>query len=547
MQPSIRPRCSSAITYHKNTMKRSFSLRPFLPLLKLSTALLLAASLTLVGQSACFGQRLMSSQTVQRLGLEQAWQRQLRVADGASSIVDQKLHVHTDRPIEYVELVEKTDEGEGEVFFRINVQQQGSNGKPIGEEEAKRLARREQRFMARTKIPTEITKRSVPRIYLYTLANNGTVECRDAETGAPVWLSQHGTPSLGYGGLGVDNEYLTFTNGANIIQIDVLNGEPMVTDRTKNTPLYGSMIAGDYVVYPTVRDGIAGEPLRDITEVGFSDIVQGLANHMPSKSPHSALIAWGTDAGYVYVMELSGKRNMQFRLDTDGVVSGQPVSAQGNRFFFASSVGQVYCLRATRSGDVVWNRPYGVPFFKPGYLFDDAAFFVSDYGQLFALEQNNGISRWESSVGGIDRVLGGLGQHLYVRKTDQSFAVIDSKTGELVLSDPGLRVGKMLVNTVTNRFYLVSNQGSVQCLRPAGSKLPTLVEFKDSADESKKKPEFTKPPVNNTDPFGLSTPAPAKPMANPTDPFGAPMDDPFGAPAGGDDKDPFGDADPFGN
>ena len=328
------------------------------------------------------------------------------------------------------------------VYFRIATDAIGPDGLPIGKEEAERLARREVRRMARRVEEPTIRSTTMPRIQLYTAAINGTIECRDAETGSPIWMSQVGNPRLNFGKMGIDDDFVTITNGGNLVKLDVTNGEPINTVRTTSMPLYGAINAGDYSLVPTIRNGVEGYPLRDITRVPFMEIVVGLALDPPSKSPTSSKIAWGTDRGFVYVMELSGEPSVIFRLNTDGIVSGRIASADGDRFFFGSESGQVYGLRATRTGRVLWSRPYGEPFYKSPFLVDDAMYLPSAFGNLHAIDQKTGLPLWEAPTANVDEIIGGFGDKLFVRLLSQNFAAVDLKTGELLQIDNGLKAGQ---------------------------------------------------------------------------------------------------------
>lgn len=500
----------------------------------------------------CQAGELMSPQTAAGLGLEEVWRRQMRVPAGAGSIVDQQIITHESDPREFVEVVGKAAEGEKPpVFFRIPTDHIGPNGLPIGKEEAERLARREVRLLARRVAEPTITSSMVPRIQLYTASNNGTIECRDAETGVPIWMAQVGNPRLNFGKMGIDDDFVTITNGGNLVKIDVTNGEPINTVRTTSIPLYGAIHAGDFSLVPTIRNGVEGYPLSDTTRDPFMEIVSGLALEPPTKSPTSSKIAWGTDRGFVYVMELSGEPSVLFRLNTDGIVSGRIASADGDRFFFGSESGQVYGVRATRMGRVLWSHPYGEPFYKAPFLVNGLVLLPSAYGSLFAIDEKTGLGVWDSATPNVDEILGGFDNKLFVRLLSQSFAAIDLENGELITVDNSLKPAKILVNRTTDRLYFVNDIGTVQCLRAIGKENPTIRRSPDTedpkADASEEKPADTAPTVPGTNPFG----GPADPFgAAGGDPFGAgpgdaPMADPFGAPADAG-ADPFG-ADPFGN
>lgn len=500
----------------------------------------------MASRSHCDADELMSPRTAARLGLEEVWRRQMSVPAGAGSIVDQQIIALEENPREYIEVVAKAPEGEEPpVLFRIPTDQVGPSGLPIGKAEAERLARREVRRLARKVEEPKTTSRTIPRIQLYTASNNGTIECRDAETGTPIWMTQVGDHRLNFGKMGINDKFVTITNGGNLIKIDATNGEPINTVRITSMPLYGAINAGDFSLVPTIRNGVEGYPLADTTVDPFMEIVSGMALGPPTKSPTSSKIAWATDRGFVYVMELSGKPTVQFRLNTDGIVSGRIAAADGDRFFFGSESGQVYGVRATRTGRVLWSQPYGEPFYKAPFLINGLVLLPSAYGSLFAIDEKTGLSHWDAATPDVDEILGGFDDKVYVRLLSQRFAAIDVETGKIVALDQSLQPSKMLVNRTTDRLYFVNSSGTVQCLRAIGKDMPTIRPSTDTEDpesaEGGEKPMETAPAAPGTDPFGGA----------PADPFGGggtgagDTPDPFGTPADAG-NDPFG-GNPFGN
>jgi outer membrane protein assembly factor BamB len=493
---------------------------------------------------------LMSPGLAARLGLEEVWRRQMSVPAGADSIVDQQVMVHEQNPRVYVEVVGKAADGEDPpVLFRIPTDLVAADGQPIGKEEAERLARREIRRLKGRGVEAEITSRKVPRVQLYTLADNGAIDCRDAETGAPIWMTQIGKSRLHYGKMGIGEKFLSVTNGGNLEKVDVLTGEPISTEVMDSVPMYGAIHSGDYSLVPTIRNGIEGYPLDDTTKQPFMEIVAGLALHPPAKSPSSTKIAWATDRAYVYVMELAGEPSVLFRLDTDGIVSGRITAAAGDRFFFGSESGQVYAVKATRTGEVLWSQPYGEPFYQAAFLIKGMLLIPSAYGNLFAIDETNGQMAWNAPARNVREVLGAIENNVFVRMLSGSLGVIDVDTGKFVEIDDSMKPGRSLINEKTDRLYFVNSIGTVQCLRPIGKELPlvrrtTLPEEEQPAEAEKPKEQQPKEETKPADPF--ANPA-ADPFGGGNDPFGGGGNDPFGG--GGEEKpmaDPFG-GDPFGN
>ncbi|GAA5509695.1 PQQ-binding-like beta-propeller repeat protein [Novipirellula caenicola] len=510
----------------------------------------------------------LTAQQATRLGLVEAWRRQTEVPAGVQSMVDQQIYVHAENPREYVEVVavksvpKPSNGGEADavneaakpiengaappknVLVRIPTDRVDAHGRAIGKSEAERLAKNEIRRLKRRGIEAKMETRMVPRVCLYTLGNDGTLECRDAESGESIWMVRVGVKRLGYKAIGVGESFVSVVNGGNLLRIDATNGELIQQQRTINVPIFGAINAGDFAVIATIQNGIEGYPLYDTSQLPFRERVAGRALALPVKAPGSTRIAWGTDQGFVYCMETSGEPSVMFRLNTDGIVSARIAAASDDRFFFGSEAGQVYGIKGTRTGQVLWSRPYGEPFYNQPIVAGDQLLIRSTYGSLYSLGLDDGISTWQDAASNIDELVGTIGDKLYVTTLSGAFAVLDLETGKQVESFPGIRPQRLLRNSKTDRLYLIGKTGAVQCLRSIDADLPIISEGHGEAkkgEEKEEKKEEEKKPAESND-FGA--PPASDPFAAPgADPFAAPGADPFAAPGGGED--PFG-ADPFG-
>lgn len=488
---------------------------------------------------------LLPPHIASQLGLTEAWKRYVPLPAGSQSIADQQFYVHTAKPREYVEIAVPLPGGatmadgtpEMKVLVRIPTDRIGLDGQEIGKKEAERLATNDMRKLKRRGHEATLSWRTVPKIHLYTLGKDGTLDARDAETGKPIWMSRVGDRELEYGRIGVSEDFISVINGGNLIQVDITNGEIVEEVPTMGTPLHGAVHAGRFTMIPTIRSGVEGYPMYDPTLDPFMEVVAGLALEIPTVATDedSTRVAWGTDRGFVYVMEMSGEPSVLFRLNTDGIVSGRIATASGNRFFFGSEAGQVYGIRATRTGKVLWSRPLGEPFYNGPMVVGDKLLLRSTYGNLHCLKTEDGEEVWERGSPNVDELIGVLGDAVFIRTLSGSLAILDITTGQRVRTLGEIQPGRLLVNTVTNRIYLVSSSGAVQCLRPHDTDLPTFRIQPDVQPQEETAPEA--PPAGDS-PFGPDG----------DDPFNKGGEDPFGA--GGDMADPFGDAgggnDPFG-
>ena len=124
----------------------------------------------------------------------------------------------------------------------------------------------------------------------------------------------------------------------------------------------------------------------------------------------------------------------------------------------------------------------------------------------------------EAAAGNVDELIGTIGDNIFVRNLSGALAVIDLKSGERTGTYGEVQPVNILTNTATDRIYMLSDSGAVQCLKPIGADLPTPTEKPAPLRlrRSRRQTPATKPSDSPFDP-------------NPAnDPF-APGADPFGA------------------
>ncbi len=533
--------------------------------------LVVAGALLAGDQPTASAQRqLLDYNQAAQLGLTEAWRRQLTVTAGSASIVDQLFHVHGNLLHRYVEVVADAPAGAAAGTPASAEQGTASVSQPppraepvvysrqefdvggIDQAEAERLARNEIRRLTRRGIKATQRVRDVPVMRLYTLGTDGTVECRDAETGEPVWVATSGGARQRYIGLGVDDEFVTVINGGQLSRFDALTGGRMGTTPLMHTPVTGPIHLGGFAIVPCLGGRIEGYPLRDPSIDPFSQVVLGTALMRPVKAVDAETIVWGTDRGLVYALEMTRNPVVTFRLGTDGVVAGTVAAASKQRFFFGSSEGQVYGISALGGGEVIWNQPTGQPIEDGPVFLNEKVLVRTVYGNLMCLDAATGFDAWPQTVANIDRLFGVFDDRVYARTLSGSVVVLSLADGSMVARFPGLQPRRLLLNRFSDRLYLIDDNGTVQCLRGAESPLPTYFATSDAAvpggdaaeTEEKAEASPAKPAAPAADPFA---PAADPFAAGAADPFAVPAGDPFAPAAGGNDPfaapaggDPFG-------
>lgn len=503
------------------------------------------------------GRETLSPAEAARAGMVSAWQRQMTLAGGLAGLADAQVFVDTTRPREIVEVT-----ANGEVLLRIPADRVDRSGQPIGIEEAERLARLEIYKLKRRGIEATQSRRQIPQVRLYVLGKDGTVEARDGETGRVLWTEQHGDPRLPSLPMAINEKYVIFANGMDLIVLDALNGRAVFTRRLRYMPVAGPVIVGQHVMTLCASGRVEGLPLNDLNADFFTAVAAGEPTTGPVAAPDVPRMMWPTDAGFVYALDGGVGPGMAFRFPADGLVSGKPSVGLGGRFFMATDHGQVYGVSALNAGSVLWRHSLGDPIYAPTALFGNRLFVKTIYGDLHCLDATSGQALWPAPVREVDLILGGTGKQLIVRSTTARLRMLDMETGSSMADFTATSVVDSIHNPLTDRLYLLTTSGGIQCLRPLASELPTMLlkEFKpesageqtgEQAGEEREQPADGTAP-ETTDPFAPGgEDAPATPDEG-SDPFGGGAD-PFGGgadPFGGDEMDDIfggGGTDPFGS
>ncbi len=532
------------------------------------TAIVLALGISTCGsryRGAVYAGDLLSPVAAERLGLVESWHRQIGTIGGAASLVDVRVWVQHNKEREFVEVVQADKDGkptkDGSIFRRIATDTKTSTNQDIGKAEADRLARIDVLKLERRGIAATTQPRQVKQVRLYMLGDDGGLGAYDAESGELLWSLRIGDPKLGYGELGVSDEHISIINGTTLYRIIAderqlsnsvaSGGRPLPEVELVNLPIIGATNVNEWVVVPNTRGGMECHSYEPEPGQPRFEIFIGSALQKPVCFPNSPLIGWTTDRGYFYVMDTTGKPSTLFRLKSDGIASGGAAAASGERFFFASSGGRVYGIHASRLGEVIWNQSLGEPFYNVPYVTDNRVLVASSFGNLYCFDAKNGDQVWSAPAPGMDSVFADTGKYYVGRTAVGQLTILDPASGQSVSIGGSTFVDRVVTNPETDRIYLVSDGGTIQCLRPAASELPVFyrdVKSMDSTDEMVDAKPMMKDAKDPGNPFGATPPADPFGAAGTADPFGAAGGaDPFGA--ADDDKmaDPFGAADPFGN
>jgi hypothetical protein len=238
-------------------------------------------------------------------------------------------------------------------------------------------------------------------------------------------------------------------------------------------------------------------------------------------------VAWPTDRGTLYVAP-AYRQGLWYRVEGSHPVTAAP--AYSNRtLYLPSANGFIYAIDEL-SGSIVWTYSTGEPLSQAPVAIDDVVYVVGDTGNLYCLSADLGQLRWSCSD--VHQFLAHGSERLYCVGRSDNLLVLQPETGSLLTSSRERLPAFRFTNTQTDRIYVSTPSGLMQCFREASAEFPVMhVSAREDAETPASGGEATSPETETMNP-----------TTEPIDPFGTPMseeENPFDA-SEDEPADPFG-------
>ena len=355
----------------------------------------------------------------------------------------------------------------------------------------------------------------IPEITLYASSQRGLVQAIDGETGKTLWSVHVGTANFPTTVPGANDDFVSVINGSMVYVLKADDGTIVWNRPALGAPGAGPALSDSLLFIPMINGAIEtyyiDEPKRPIA------VFRSFGRAMTQPVVSATSVAWPTDKGNLYVGN-ANVPDMRFRLEAKESIDAAPAFLAPNLIFATSRDGYVYCFTESR-GTVLWRFTTGEPISLSPIALGDTVYAITDRGNMYAINVEDATERWV--VGGMRNYLAGNDQRIYCQDVGGNLAILDVKTGALVGSLPAQSLDFPVINVQTDRIFMASTGGLVQCLRETGSIYP-VIHFGEL--KKKKAPPVLKPGEKPADP--------AEPgVEKPGDPFSAPAgQDPFAAP-----------------
>jgi hypothetical protein len=463
-------------------------------------------------------------------GLERAWFTQLGLDRGRGRLAGIFMHVSA---IDSHIVFQLSQDGKKFVFSQRD---RDAFGKEIGVEGAKQTAESKAEEIKKAlqdagKADAEapaVESYVVPKITIYASSERGGVHAVDGETGRTLWTASIGNPMYATSIPAANEKFVGVCNGSTLYMMRSGDGSVVWTKSMVGAPGLGPALTDDYVFIPMVSGQVESLSLeRPKLPAGLYKSF-GRTVLPPVVSSNS--VAWTTELGNLYVA-LAHAPGMRFRMKATDAINSSAAFLAPDKIFINSIDGSIYCVGESK-GNILWRFNTGEPLSHTPIALGNTVYTISERGNLFAIDVESATERWVA--GGIANYLAGNEKRLYCLDVRGNLAILDTASGTRVGTVPSVPADMPFLNPQTDRIYLVSSTGLLQCLHEVNLPWPVvhyeIEPFKKPTVAMPKAPEQKASEPAETDPFGK---AGSKPAGSGADPFSEPAR-PAAPAAGGD-------------
>jgi outer membrane protein assembly factor BamB len=262
-------------------------------------------------------------------------------------------------------------------------------------------------------------------------------------------------------------------NGSSLFLLNRLTGEPIWDRLLGMNPAPSLAMNASFVLVPGAGGQMEAYRLptaEDDHRVTVPWVYQAGGRVTAAPAIGGSTVSWGTEDGRLFVADLSDP-TMLYQFQAGGSLWGQARFLPPDRWVLTSSDGYVTALDE-RTGAIRWDFSTGSDIDQSPLALADATYAVTRQNELFCISSEDGFERWITP--GIEQVLACGKDRLYARGVGGTIVAIDRETGERIASLPAAGYQLGMSNYLTDRIYLMSDSGSLLCLREQTSPSPII-------------------------------------------------------------------------
>jgi outer membrane protein assembly factor BamB len=246
-------------------------------------------------------------------------------------------------------------------------------------------------------------------------------------------------------------------------------------------------------------------------------------------------VAWSTDAGYLYIGRVQREKaealEIRFRMETTASISVPAVYVPADPridphrgvVITASNDGSLTAL-LDRNGELLWHSALGESVVQPLVAVDDRVYAATQFGGLHCVDVKTGGERWSAPEA--FQFVAQSKSRVYAGDRIGRLLILDAATGAVLGRLDVEALPLKLTNAETDRIYLGSGTGLIQCLHELDQKEPISYRRAEPVERKPAEPpkiqqkgaEATEPAAEGP---GKAA-EPERPKAKPAEPLKAP-------------------------
>jgi outer membrane protein assembly factor BamB len=320
---------------------------------------------------------------------------------------------------------------------------------------------------------------------LFAASDKGLLHCLDAETGAIRWSqSISSTPGEVFSPA-LTKTFVYVTSNSQASQLDRATGQILFTRKLPSAAISGPGANDNFAYVQTLNNRIWAIAVRPDPEeenkkwpykrkfslpaiAWFYDTGSPLKNAPIVLSDRVIFVA---ESGIVYACSLR-ERNLYYRFIPGSGIAA-PVSFRNPNLYVATVDYNLYSVDA-RTGVSRWRFSSGYPIYRQPVPFENEVFLTPEGGGLFCLSDADGKPKWVNEKA--SRVIAVSQKRVYAMSPTQQLLILDRVDGAILGSwlSPDFPVSAF--NQTTDRIFLSTERGLIQCLAEKENVTPYMHE-----------------------------------------------------------------------
>lgn len=474
--------------------------------------LIMAACITAPAEAQVSRSGLIPETQIERYGLSRAWFTNVELDRSRGRIAHTTLHVSPTITFRVFDVV--FEEGVRSFSERYV----DNFGDPMGVEGARQQARQFMNQMRDMGRAVELDTRDVPAVTLLVQTDRAMLHAIDGETGRTLWAQRIGNPDYPSTEPAANDEYVAVLNGSTLYIIERASGKLLWDKRVGGAPGAGPALSGNRVFVPMATGELESYLIDEPEAPRFIIHSAGRALIQPTVTRNT--LSWPTDRGLIYVQDLLDK-DSSFRFEAHNSIVAPSMHRAPDQLLVSSIDGYVYSIDE-RFGTILWRFSAGAPMSEAPVVIMNSVYAVTDRSGMYCVDADSGEERWWTP--NISRFLASSPSRVYCMGESNDLRIIDKETGGRIGSLSVPSIDFLIVNPQTDRIYIGTRAGLIQCLHETDIQWPEVYLGKGS-------PEQELPEVIQGGGEGENTNEPEQPETpDNNNPFGD-RDDIFGEPA----------------